>query len=179
MANRKYITPPSQNTPCGYCYEKEATGWDHLIPVSAGGLSDWGNLIPSCKRCNSLLSNLIFKSIEAKRFYVRYRLEGYTSNHSMRMVQQEFKEETKTSEILQSKMSMEGMGSRTPKIEQQKCKYCGKKLIKIRYGQKYCTNKCKQNFYKSIKRGKIDSFCRNICSVKNQCSVYRMEIKNE
>ena len=37
---------------CVYC-EKEASGLDHLYPVSKGGETDFFNLAPACKSCNS------------------------------------------------------------------------------------------------------------------------------
>ena len=37
---------------CVYCGE-EASGFDHLHPVSRGGINDLHNLVPSCKSCNS------------------------------------------------------------------------------------------------------------------------------
>ena len=83
MGHRRYLAPPGFNTPCGYCFENEATGWDHLIPVSAGGLDNTDNLFPSCKICNSLLSNFIFETIEAKRAYVKHRLKGKTKKRSL------------------------------------------------------------------------------------------------
>jgi hypothetical protein len=37
---------------CVYCDSAEATRWDHLHPVSQGGDSSPGNLIPACGRCD-------------------------------------------------------------------------------------------------------------------------------
>jgi 5-methylcytosine-specific restriction endonuclease McrA len=37
---------------CAYC-GGSVDGFDHIIPVSAGGRSVIGNLVPACKRCNS------------------------------------------------------------------------------------------------------------------------------
>lgn len=115
MSNRGYIPPPKPDTPCGYCFEKEATGWDHLIPVSAGGLDNPENLMPSCKRCNSLLSNFIFKTIKAKSAYIYYRLKGQSKNRSLSLVQETIQEKPKASDILQPKMSMGKVGKRSPK----------------------------------------------------------------
>ena len=41
---------------CHHCGDKFAPGdltMDHLIPIIRGGKSAKGNLVPSCKRCNS------------------------------------------------------------------------------------------------------------------------------
>src|ERR1035437_2542707 len=70
--------PPKEKipagTPCGYCFERWATVWDHLQPYSKRGLTVPANLYPSCRRCNSLLSDLSFPTIEEKREYVRSTL---------------------------------------------------------------------------------------------------------
>lgn len=41
------------NGMCAYCSESDAESWDHIIPVSKGGKSEPGNLVPVCKSCNS------------------------------------------------------------------------------------------------------------------------------
>lgn len=61
-------------TPCGYCFERYAEVWDHLIPWIHGGRTSESNLYPSCRRCNGLLSDKIFNSIEEKREHVREEL---------------------------------------------------------------------------------------------------------
>jgi 5-methylcytosine-specific restriction endonuclease McrA len=38
--------------PCAYC-DKPAKTLDHFIPVSMGGRTEPGNLVPACKSCNS------------------------------------------------------------------------------------------------------------------------------
>jgi 5-methylcytosine-specific restriction protein A len=41
---------------CHHCREKCAPGdltMDHLVPIIRGGKSTKGNLVPSCKKCNS------------------------------------------------------------------------------------------------------------------------------
>lgn len=37
---------------CAYCFNA-ATTWDHVVPVSRGGNSTPGNIIPCCQSCNS------------------------------------------------------------------------------------------------------------------------------
>ncbi len=59
------------DTPCGYCFSRWATGYDHILPWSAGGLDLMPNLYPCCRRCNSILGSQIFKTLEEKREYVR------------------------------------------------------------------------------------------------------------
>jgi hypothetical protein len=40
------------NVLCIYCGTAPATRWDHLHPVSKGGDSGPGNLVPACGRCD-------------------------------------------------------------------------------------------------------------------------------
>jgi 5-methylcytosine-specific restriction endonuclease McrA len=37
---------------CAYC-PAPATTWDHIVPVSLGGLTEPGNIVPACGSCNS------------------------------------------------------------------------------------------------------------------------------
>lgn len=37
---------------CAYC-PAAATTWDHIVPVSAGGRTEPGNVVPACVSCNS------------------------------------------------------------------------------------------------------------------------------
>lgn len=37
---------------CAYCGGPRET-WDHIIPVSKGGVTEPGNIVPACRRCNS------------------------------------------------------------------------------------------------------------------------------
>jgi 5-methylcytosine-specific restriction endonuclease McrA len=62
---------PPQGTPCGYCFNAWATVYDHLWPYSAGGDASDENLYPACKRCNLILNNRCFDTIDAKREYLR------------------------------------------------------------------------------------------------------------
>ena len=76
MATRRYCGRIKPGTICGYCFQRFATGYDHLVPISYGGgiVHSASNLYPSCGRCNSILGNLIFPTVEAKREYVRQKL---------------------------------------------------------------------------------------------------------
>lgn len=45
-----------QKTECYYCkvsLDASSATMDHLVPVSAGGKSTKGNVVPSCKDCNN------------------------------------------------------------------------------------------------------------------------------
>ncbi len=51
---------------CAYCYN-EASTWDHIIPVSKGGNSTPGNIVPCCLACNSSKNNKdLYEWIEEK-----------------------------------------------------------------------------------------------------------------
>ena len=44
-----------QNTQCYYCQKdisKQDVTMDHVVPISRGGKSSRGNLVPCCKDCN-------------------------------------------------------------------------------------------------------------------------------
>ena len=74
-------------TPCGYCFEEFARVWDHIIPWSRGGRTTASNLMPSCRLCNSLLSDFVFDSIEDRRSFV-------TERRKKRLQPREYKRET-------------------------------------------------------------------------------------
>ena len=38
---------------CAYCGQLRHLTMDHVIPVSKGGSSDFGNIVPACQPCNS------------------------------------------------------------------------------------------------------------------------------
>lgn len=44
-----------QNTKCYYCslpISREQVTMDHVVPISRGGRTTAGNLVPACKPCN-------------------------------------------------------------------------------------------------------------------------------
>jgi hypothetical protein len=43
---------------CLYCGKKEAERWDHYYPVSKGGDTVVGNLVPACPSCDDSKQNL-------------------------------------------------------------------------------------------------------------------------
>ena len=42
---------------CAYC-PAPATTWDHVTPVSAGGITEPRNIVPACRSCNSAKHDL-------------------------------------------------------------------------------------------------------------------------
>lgn len=105
-------------TPCGYCFARWATTWDHLTPWSKGGLTVAGNLYPSCPRCNHLLSNLSFDTIQEKREYVRTvliergqwkpSLEGETV---VSVMPEDVREDAEDAALLQPGLPKKGLGA--------------------------------------------------------------------
>lgn len=53
---------------CLYCGVRKATEVDHVIPWSWHKDNHFLNLVPACKRCNGMLSDSIFPTLEAKRW---------------------------------------------------------------------------------------------------------------
>ena len=37
---------------CQYCGSKNELTFDHLLPRSKGGITDWGNVVTACSNCN-------------------------------------------------------------------------------------------------------------------------------
>ena len=45
---------------CQYCGDKfpiESLSYDHVVPRSAGGRTDWTNIVTACKKCNCRKAN--------------------------------------------------------------------------------------------------------------------------
>jgi 5-methylcytosine-specific restriction endonuclease McrA len=42
---------------CAYCSTRPATTWDHVIPISKGGKTHPGSIVPACMACNSSKKN--------------------------------------------------------------------------------------------------------------------------
>ena len=52
----KNLSENGEKKVCSYCGE-EATGYDHVVPISKGGTNDDWNLVPCCKACNTIKNN--------------------------------------------------------------------------------------------------------------------------
>lgn len=37
---------------CGIVLSEDVMTWDHYVPVSRGGTTEWSNILSSCKKCN-------------------------------------------------------------------------------------------------------------------------------
>ena len=164
-------------TPCGYCFNTWADTRDHLIPQSYGGRTSADNLYPACRRCNSVLSNKVFESIEAKREYIRSELIRTDRWEALLFLPQADEQEQEQQDFLQRSLSLERLGPKEPTLEAEEgiihcpdchsrlrfqgdhfeqvdmargqipCQQCGKAFLPSRKTQKYCTRQCKIAFF--------------------------------
>jgi hypothetical protein len=145
---------PKTGTPCGYCFERLATGFDHLVPVSYRLDNCDSNLYPACIRCNRLAGNLLFDSIEEKREYVRKRLieRGEWFPEDLRELPAIFPTKTQVAEILRPQLPLDKMGKRaSQKIYRQPaknwpivaCCFCENLYVRRWDHQKLCCVTCR------------------------------------
>ncbi len=59
---------------CGKAYPAKALTMDHVVPLSRGGRSTKGNLVPCCKECNTQKKHLL--PMEWDAYLERVRGEG-------------------------------------------------------------------------------------------------------
>jgi len=59
---------------CIYCEKNEATRWNHFDPVSKGGDSTPGNLVPACGRCDDSKQDMTIEEWAAGKG--KYRVDG-------------------------------------------------------------------------------------------------------
>jgi hypothetical protein len=77
---------------CAYCDAPNPTRWDHLHPVSRGGDTVPGNLVPACARCDDskqnrtleewALSLSTYKPPDRKLVNIQKRLSSYQKKFS-------------------------------------------------------------------------------------------------
>ena len=51
---------------CQYCGDKKDLTFDHLLPKSKGGLTDWENVVTACSTCNVKKGGKLYKSCDLK-----------------------------------------------------------------------------------------------------------------
>lgn len=122
-----------EQTPCGYCFSNWATEYDHLTPRSAGGLTVPSNLFPACKRCNCILGNKIFDTLEEKRNYVQERLKK-KGVKLVSFMSQGIRGKKRLAKILLFKMPLDSMGSSASEDDATRST---KKLIKSPKRRRY------------------------------------------
>lgn len=137
---------PESLQACGYCFSRWATVYDHLVPVSHGGSNRKENLYPSCTRCNSILGNKIFNSIENKRTYVRDTLIA-RGQWDVPIMYGAFPQSATPSAVLQSKMPVElvAKSKAIPNPEgrfRRKCLTCGKEFRTDHRPRTHCSYAC-------------------------------------
>ena len=47
---------------CQYCGDKKDLTFDHLLPKSKGGLTDWENVVTACSTCNVQKGGKLYKN---------------------------------------------------------------------------------------------------------------------
>jgi hypothetical protein len=119
--------------PCGYCFEEWADCYDHITPVAHGGTNRKSNLYPACSRCNSLLSALLFASLDQKREYIREELIKRGEWHAaqdMQRMRENLSGEKGVADILLGQVPVEPMG-KAPSENYCRCSWCGeeKRLV--------------------------------------------------
>ena len=51
---------------CQYCGDKKDLTFDHLLPKSRGGLTDWNNVVTACSSCNVRKGGKLYKDCDLK-----------------------------------------------------------------------------------------------------------------
>ena len=102
IALKDYIVPQSKPSftrfnvflrdkfSCQYCGSKEELTFDHLIPRSKGGLTNWENVVTACSHCNwtkgsKSLSQVGFKLLrkpkEPSQYSLRLKSKNFPSDY--------------------------------------------------------------------------------------------------
>jgi hypothetical protein len=150
VVKRRHIKRAVPHTPCGYCFQRWATVWDHLIPVSHGGTNNSINLYPVCDRCNALASNLVFDTLELKRGYIRNELIK-RGEWNLPAVPQDLSNETEVATLLQTEMPMAALVKPTPAriIKKRRCRRCKCLLSGLR--SVWCSRMCERAYHAAIR----------------------------
>ena len=51
---------------CQYCGDRKDLTFDHLLPKSRGGLTDWNNVVTACSSCNVKKGGKLYKDCDLK-----------------------------------------------------------------------------------------------------------------
>lgn len=90
------------NVMCIYCDEAVATRWDHLHPVSRGGDSSPGNLVPACGRCDDSKQDKTIEEWAASR--AKYRPDSDRVSIIQERIQEYQKEYTYSAVAFEAKL---------------------------------------------------------------------------
>ena len=69
---------------CQYCGDKKDLTFDHLLPKSKGGLTNWDNVVTACSTCNVEKGGRLYKKSGMKLFRKPFRPTVQDLNHSGR-----------------------------------------------------------------------------------------------
>ena len=58
---------------CQYCGDKKDLTFDHLLPKSKGGITDWENVVTACSCCNVKKGGRLYASSGMKLFREPFR----------------------------------------------------------------------------------------------------------
>ena len=58
---------------CQYCGDKKDLTFDHLLPKSKGGVTDWENVVTACSTCNVKKGGKLYERSGMKLFNKPYR----------------------------------------------------------------------------------------------------------
>ena len=85
IALKDYIVPQSKPSftrfnvflrdkfTCQYCGDKKNLTFDHLLPKSKGGITDWENVVTACSTCNVKKGGKLFENSGMKLFSKPFR----------------------------------------------------------------------------------------------------------
>lgn len=76
-----------KHTLCYYCKLVYANSWDHILPYSYGGTENIENLVPCCRNCNSILSNILLESAFEKMIFIQYMIKGFSRLKALERIQ--------------------------------------------------------------------------------------------
>jgi 5-methylcytosine-specific restriction endonuclease McrA len=65
---------------CINCNKAPSIGWDHVVPRRAGGTNKRTNLVPSCRRCNTVKGSRPVEVFPRGRHDVLRRVRGYQAS---------------------------------------------------------------------------------------------------
>ena len=57
---------------CQYCGDKKDLTFDHLLPKSRGGLTDWNNVVTACSSCNVKKGGKLYKDCDLRLTNIPY-----------------------------------------------------------------------------------------------------------
>lgn len=114
---------------------------------SHGGTNNKSNLYPACNRCNGILYNKVFRSLEEKRAFIKSELVKRGEWHSaeeMQKVRETFPSQETVANILFRRLPMGVVEQKSSKkvYLSRRCSVCGSANQHSQRTQGYCSKKC-------------------------------------